>query len=95
MQANVGDAIVVDSVEVGAPPRRGEILEVIRNDAGEHYRVRWDEARLLTRMALLDQAQDAVDGAFKDFLEMRGGKAHETWRQQFDAWVQENVKEAE
>jgi hypothetical protein len=43
MHANVGDAIVVDSLEVGAPPRRGEILEVIRNDAGEHYRVRWDD----------------------------------------------------
>lgn len=43
MHATVGDAIVVDSVEVGAPPRRGEILEVVVNEAGEHYRVRWDD----------------------------------------------------
>ena len=43
MHAGVGDAIVVDSVEVGAPPRRGEIIAVVTNDAGEHYRVRWDD----------------------------------------------------
>ena len=53
-----------------------------------------DEARLLTRMGLLDQAQDALDAAFKDFLELRGGKAYEGWRKTFDAWVKANVKEA-
>ena len=43
MHAATGDAIVVDSLSVGAPPRRGEILEVVHDDAGEHYRVRWDD----------------------------------------------------
>jgi hypothetical protein len=43
MHAIAGDAIVVDSLTVGSPPRRGEILEVVHDDAGEHYRVRWDD----------------------------------------------------
>lgn len=43
MHAREGDAISVDSREVGAPPRRGEILEVLTTDVGEHYRVRWDD----------------------------------------------------
>jgi hypothetical protein len=43
MHAVAGDAIIVDSLSVGAPPRRGEILEVRHDDAGEHYRVRWDD----------------------------------------------------
>ena len=43
MHAATGDAIVVDSLSAGAPPRRGEILEVVHDDAGEHYRVGWDD----------------------------------------------------
>lgn len=43
MHANVGDQIVVDSVDLGGQTRRGEILEV-RNESGdEHYLVRWDD----------------------------------------------------
>ena len=41
MHAQVGDELVVDSTEVGVPPRTGRVLEV-RGDAGEeHYVVRW------------------------------------------------------
>ena len=43
MHAQQGDEIIVDSRDVGAPPRKGEILEVIVADSGEHYRVRWDD----------------------------------------------------
>jgi len=43
MHAEVGDEIVVDRSRVGAPPRKGEVLEV-RDPAGEvHYLVRWDD----------------------------------------------------
>jgi Domain of unknown function (DUF1918) len=42
MHAEVGDKIIVDSVDVGQPRRQGSILEV-RSDANqEHYRVRWE-----------------------------------------------------
>lgn len=51
-----------------------------------------DEARLLTRMALLDQAQDVLDQAFGAFLELRGGKGYAAWKNAFDAWVEKNVK---
>ncbi|HEX6311780.1 MAG TPA: DUF1918 domain-containing protein [Acidimicrobiia bacterium] len=43
MHANVGDEIVVDAIEVGGPPRKGEILEVRSEDGHEHYLVRWDD----------------------------------------------------
>jgi hypothetical protein len=43
MHANAGDEIVVDSVQVGGPPRKGEILEVQGEQGHEHYLVRWDD----------------------------------------------------
>jgi hypothetical protein len=43
MDAQVGDAIVVDSTEVGQPERHGEIVEVIGEPSHEHFRVRWDD----------------------------------------------------
>ncbi len=43
MEANKGDEIVVDAVQVGGPQREGEILEVIDRGGVVHYRVRWDD----------------------------------------------------
>ena len=36
-----GDLIVIDSSQVGAPPREGEVLEVIHGEVSVSYRVRW------------------------------------------------------
>ena len=36
-----GDLIVIDSPQVGSPPREGEVLEVIRGEVSVSYRVRW------------------------------------------------------
>jgi len=43
MHADVGDEIVVDRSRVGAPPRKGEVLEVRGGPGDEHYLVRWDD----------------------------------------------------
>lgn len=43
LQARVGDELVVDNMELGHPPRRGEVLEVIGEGDAVHYRVRWDD----------------------------------------------------
>jgi Domain of unknown function (DUF1918) len=43
MHAVAGDEIVVDSREVGQPPRSGTILEVHGEPEHEHYRVRWND----------------------------------------------------
>lgn len=43
MHAVAGDEIVVDSNEVGQPPRQGTILEVRGEPSHEHYRVRWKD----------------------------------------------------
>ncbi len=43
IHAKVGDAIVVDNAELGRPPRRGEVLEVLGEGDSIHYRVRWDD----------------------------------------------------
>ena len=40
--AKMGDEIIVDSVDVGQPPRKGEILEVRGEVGHEHYQVRWE-----------------------------------------------------
>ncbi len=37
------DEIVVDSEKAGAPPRRGEILEILEESYGIRYRVRWED----------------------------------------------------
>ena len=42
MVAQVGDELVVDSINAGEP-RKGEILEVRIEDGREHYVVRWDD----------------------------------------------------
>jgi len=36
-----GDFIVIDSSQVGSPPREGEVLEVIQGEVSVSYRVRW------------------------------------------------------
>ncbi len=43
MQGTIGDEIVVDQSRVGAPPRKGEILEVRGDGDAVHYVVRWDD----------------------------------------------------
>lgn len=43
MHANVGDEIVVDSVDLGGKTRRGQVLEVRGESGDEHYLVRWDD----------------------------------------------------
>jgi Domain of unknown function (DUF1918) len=41
MSGKAGDRIVVESEQVGTPPREGEILEVVEGEVGIRYRVRW------------------------------------------------------
>jgi Domain of unknown function (DUF1918) len=36
-----GDLLIIDSSQVGSPPREGEVLEVIHGEVGVSYRVRW------------------------------------------------------
>jgi len=43
MHANVGDRLVVESNQVDAPRREGEILEVQGRDGGPPYLVRWSD----------------------------------------------------
>lgn len=43
MHAQVGDELVIDSSEVGVPPRRGKVLEVRSAGGEEHYLVRWTD----------------------------------------------------
>jgi regulator of protease activity HflC (stomatin/prohibitin superfamily) len=40
-QGRSGDLIVIDSPQVGSPPREGEVLEVIHGEVSVSYRVRW------------------------------------------------------
>ena len=42
MGARPGDHLVIEMMKLGVPPRRGEIVEVIPGQHGEHYRVRWE-----------------------------------------------------
>jgi uncharacterized protein DUF1918 len=39
--AEPGDVIVIDSPQVGSPPREGDVLEVIQSEVSLTYRVRW------------------------------------------------------
>ena len=41
--AHRGDVIVVDSRQVGSPPRQGEVLSVIHGQVSVSYRVRWTD----------------------------------------------------
>ena len=43
LHAHVGDELVVESLNLGSPPRKGEILEVLGTGERTHYRVRWDD----------------------------------------------------
>ena len=43
MRGRVGDRIIVESEQVGQPPREGEILEVIEGATGARYCVRWSD----------------------------------------------------
>jgi hypothetical protein len=36
---------VLDSAQVGSPPREGEVLEVIQGEVRVSYRVRWPDGR--------------------------------------------------
>lgn len=42
MQSDVGDELVVDSLHVDEPARKGDIVEVRVDDGREHDMVRWD-----------------------------------------------------
>ncbi len=46
MHAEIGDKIIVESVDVGQPTREGSILEVRSDAHHEHYRVRWDNGQV-------------------------------------------------
>jgi len=46
IHAQVGDEIVVDNMQLGHPPRRGQVLEVIGSGDEQHYRVRWDDGHV-------------------------------------------------
>ena len=41
MPAEPGDLLVIDSPQVGSPPREGEVLEVIQGEVRVSYRVQW------------------------------------------------------
>jgi hypothetical protein len=43
MDGKPGDHILVESEQVGTPPREGEILEVIEGEVGIRYRVLWTD----------------------------------------------------
>jgi len=43
INAHAGDGIEVDSMEIGHPKRRGEVLRVLGDHDTEHYFVRWDD----------------------------------------------------
>ena len=53
MPARRGDLIVIDSAQVGSPPREGEILEVIQGEVRVTYQVRWADGHqtLISPMA--------------------------------------------
>jgi hypothetical protein len=40
-KARRGDLIVIDSAQVGSPPREGEVLSIIKGDISVSYRVKW------------------------------------------------------
>jgi hypothetical protein len=44
MQAQVGDALIVEGHHVGEPRRTGQIIEVRGADGGPPFVVRWDDS---------------------------------------------------
>jgi hypothetical protein len=43
MEARVGDRLIVEGRHVGAERRSGEVIEVLGEPGGVHYRVRWSD----------------------------------------------------
>jgi hypothetical protein len=43
MTCKVGDRVVAESESTERAPRRGEVLEVMRDDPHPRYRIRWDD----------------------------------------------------
>jgi hypothetical protein len=43
MRARTGDHIVIESAKLDGRRRHGDVLEVLGQDDGEHYRVRWQD----------------------------------------------------
>jgi hypothetical protein len=41
VKARKGDLIVIDSSQVGSPPREGEVLSIIHGEMSVSYRVKW------------------------------------------------------
>jgi hypothetical protein len=41
MPAEPGDVILIDSHQVGSPPREGDVLEVVQGEVSLSYRIRW------------------------------------------------------
>jgi len=41
MKARRGDLIIIDSPQVGSPPREGEVLKVIHGEVSVSYQVKW------------------------------------------------------
>jgi len=48
MDAQIGDRIIIRSKHVGVGERSGEIVEILNDPAGKHYRVRWDDGHETT-----------------------------------------------
>ncbi len=47
-KARPGDLIIIDSPQVGSPPREGEILKVTEGAFSVSYQVRWGDGRETT-----------------------------------------------
>lgn len=45
MVPKIGDRIIVESEKVDVPPRRGEILEIVKHEVHTEFRVRWEDGR--------------------------------------------------
>ena len=43
MTCSVGDRVVAESESTARAPRRGEVVEVVRDDPHPRYRIRWDD----------------------------------------------------
>jgi len=43
MRCKAGDRVVAESESTDRAPRRGEVLEVVREEPHPRYRIRWDD----------------------------------------------------
>jgi len=46
IHAVIGDEILIESLQLGHPPRSGEVLDVIGEGDVQHYLVRWDDGHV-------------------------------------------------